>query len=94
MRFWVGMWLFLICMVAVATEASFLVRFITRFTEEIFATLISLIFIYEVFNKLSVVSRVFICDVFVLLMVKESSGLSLRLRIKGFSFSQNFNQEF
>ena len=36
-------------------EGSVLVRYITRFTEEIFAFLISLIFIYEVFKKLYVV---------------------------------------
>ncbi|XP_030591134.1 band 3 anion exchange protein-like [Archocentrus centrarchus] len=35
-----------------AMEGSFLVRYISRFTQEIFSILISLIFIYETFNKL------------------------------------------
>uniref|UniRef100_A0A671YV75 Anion exchange protein n=2 Tax=Sparus aurata TaxID=8175 RepID=A0A671YV75_SPAAU len=51
-RIWVGMWLVLIVIIIVAVEGSFLVRFISRFTQEIFSILISLIFIYETFSKL------------------------------------------
>ncbi|KAL7860595.1 hypothetical protein AOLI_G00169440 [Acnodon oligacanthus] len=51
-RIWVGMWLIVIVVIVVAVEASFLVRFISRFTQEIFSILISLIFIYETFAKL------------------------------------------
>lgn len=51
-RIWVGMWLIVIVVVVVAVEGSFLVRFISRFTQEIFSILISLIFIYETFAKL------------------------------------------
>ncbi|XP_061761484.1 solute carrier family 4 member 1a (Diego blood group) isoform X2 [Nerophis ophidion] len=51
-RIWVGMWLVVIVVIIVAVEGSFLVRFISRFTQEIFSILISLIFIYETFNKL------------------------------------------
>ncbi|RXN12781.1 band 3 anion exchange -like protein [Labeo rohita] len=51
-RVWVGMWLIIIVLVIVAVEGSFLVRFISRFTQEIFSILISLIFIYETFAKL------------------------------------------
>ncbi|TSK77084.1 Band 3 anion exchange protein [Bagarius yarrelli] len=51
-RVWVGMWLIIIVLIVVAAEASFLVRFISRFTQEIFSILISLIFIYETFFKL------------------------------------------
>ncbi|XP_051570670.1 solute carrier family 4 member 1a (Diego blood group) [Myxocyprinus asiaticus] len=51
-RVWVGMWLIVIVVVIMAVEGSFLVRFISRFTQEIFSILISLIFIYETFAKL------------------------------------------
>nr|XP_056713766.1 anion exchange protein 2 [Euleptes europaea] len=51
-RVWIGFWLILIVLVMVASEGSFLVRFVSRFTQEIFAFLISLIFIYETFSKL------------------------------------------
>uniref|UniRef100_A0A8C9XP03 Solute carrier family 4 member 1a (Diego blood group) n=1 Tax=Sander lucioperca TaxID=283035 RepID=A0A8C9XP03_SANLU len=51
-RIWVGMWLIVIVIIIVAVEGSFLVRFISRFTQEIFSILISLIFIYETFYKL------------------------------------------
>uniref|UniRef100_A0A673C5N3 Anion exchange protein n=1 Tax=Sphaeramia orbicularis TaxID=375764 RepID=A0A673C5N3_9TELE len=51
-RVWVGVWLVIIVVIIVACEGSFLVRFISRFTQEIFSILISLIFIYETFAKL------------------------------------------
>lgn len=44
---WVGLWTSLILVVLAATEASRLIRWFTRFTDEIFAALISLIFISE-----------------------------------------------
>ncbi|XP_074802751.1 anion exchange protein 2 isoform X2 [Natator depressus] len=52
-RVWIGFWLILIVLVMVAVEGSILVRFVSRFTQEIFAFLISLIFIYETFSKLA-----------------------------------------
>lgn len=51
-RVWVGVWLVIIVVAIVACEGSFLVRFISRFTQEIFSILISIIFIYETFAKL------------------------------------------
>uniref|UniRef100_A0A8C8MJZ0 Anion exchange protein n=1 Tax=Oncorhynchus tshawytscha TaxID=74940 RepID=A0A8C8MJZ0_ONCTS len=51
-RVWIGFWLVLIVVLIVAFEGSFLVRFVSRFTQEIFSFLISLIFIYETFSKL------------------------------------------
>lgn len=52
-RVWVGAWLVVIVVIIVACEGSFLVRFISRFTQEIFSILISIIFIYETFAKLA-----------------------------------------
>lgn len=49
---WIGFWLVLIVLLTVAFEGSILVRFVSRFTQEIFSFLISLIFIYETFAKL------------------------------------------
>ncbi|XP_073490367.1 anion exchange protein 3 [Aquarana catesbeiana] len=51
-RVWIGFWLILFVLVMVAAEGSFLVRYISPFTQEIFAFLISLIFINETFYKL------------------------------------------
>ncbi|NXS60494.1 B3AT protein, partial [Brachypteracias leptosomus] len=51
-RVWIGFWLILLVLLVVAFEGSFLVRFVSRFTQEIFAFLISLIFIFETFSKL------------------------------------------
>ncbi|XP_067825124.1 anion exchange protein 2-like isoform X2 [Heptranchias perlo] len=51
-RVWIGFWLIIIVILLVAFEGSFLVRFISRITQEIFSILISLIFIFETFFKL------------------------------------------
>ncbi|KAG0711584.1 Sodium-driven chloride bicarbonate exchanger [Chionoecetes opilio] len=50
-RLWIGLWSGLILMILVAVDASALVCFITRFTEENFATLIAFIFIYKAIEK-------------------------------------------
>jgi len=44
---WVGYWTALLLMILAATDASCLMKFFTRFTDEIFSTLMALIFIYE-----------------------------------------------
>ena len=49
---WVGFWTAAILLLMAATDASCLARFFTRFTDEIFAALISLIFIYEAVTAL------------------------------------------
>ncbi|XP_051839433.1 anion exchange protein 3 isoform X2 [Antechinus flavipes] len=56
-RVWVGLWIIIFVVILVAAEGSFLVRYISPFTQEIFAFLISLIFIYETFHKLYKVFR-------------------------------------
>ncbi|XP_018592317.1 electrogenic sodium bicarbonate cotransporter 1-like [Scleropages formosus] len=51
-RLWIGLWSAFFCLVLVATDASFLVQYFTRFTEEGFSSLISFIFIYDAFKKM------------------------------------------
>ncbi|XP_064244295.1 anion exchange protein 4 [Passer domesticus] len=51
-RLWIGLWVAFFGVVLVATEASHLVRNFTRFTEEGFCALISLIFIYDSLKKM------------------------------------------
>ncbi|NWV42558.1 S4A8 protein, partial [Grantiella picta] len=53
LRTCIGLWTAFFCVVLVATDASCLVCYITRFTEEAFASLICIIFIYEALEKLS-----------------------------------------
>nr|XP_046238766.1 sodium-driven chloride bicarbonate exchanger-like isoform X2 [Scatophagus argus] len=52
LRACIGLWTAFLCLVLVATDASSLVCYITRFTEEAFAALICIIFIYEALEKL------------------------------------------
>ncbi|KAM6944927.1 solute carrier family 4 member 4a isoform 2-T2 [Lycodopsis pacificus] len=51
-RLWIGLWSAFFCLMLVATDASFLVQYFTRFTEEGFSCLISFIFIYDAFKKM------------------------------------------
>ena len=51
-RFWVGMWTVLFILIIVIFNLSACVKYITRFTEDSFATLIAIIFIVEAFKKL------------------------------------------
>uniref|UniRef100_A0AAR2L071 Anion exchange protein n=1 Tax=Pygocentrus nattereri TaxID=42514 RepID=A0AAR2L071_PYGNA len=52
LRTCIGLWTAFLCLLLVATDASSLVCYITRFTEEAFASLICIIFIYEALEKL------------------------------------------
>ena len=52
-RAWVGLWTGLMLIVLAATDASCLVKYFTRFTDEIFAALISIIFIYAAVEALA-----------------------------------------
>ena len=49
---WVGIWTALFLVIMALADASCLMRYFTRFTDEIFAALISVIFIYEAIDKL------------------------------------------
>ncbi len=44
---WVGFWTSLLLIILAVTDASALMRFFTRFTDEIFAALMAMLFIYE-----------------------------------------------
>lgn len=48
----VGLWICFFLIVIVVTDLSYLVKYITRFTEELFAILIALIFVHESIDKL------------------------------------------
>ena len=51
-RVWIGIWLLVLALVVAAFQGSILVKYFTKFTKDIFASLIALLFIYEAFNKL------------------------------------------
>ncbi|KAH7645235.1 na+-driven anion exchanger 1-like protein [Dermatophagoides farinae] len=57
LRFWIGMWTATILMIFVAFDLSYFVCYITRFTEENFASLISVIFMYKSIEKLLKINR-------------------------------------
>ncbi|XP_050086463.1 electroneutral sodium bicarbonate exchanger 1 isoform X4 [Anopheles aquasalis] len=58
-RFWIGTWISIILVVLVAVDASALVCYITRFTEENFACLIAVIFIYKAIENVLHIGKEF-----------------------------------
>ncbi|XP_021945310.1 sodium-driven chloride bicarbonate exchanger [Folsomia candida] len=56
-RLWVGVWIAVILIILVATDASALVSYITRFTEDNFATLIALIFMVEAVKNVMLIGH-------------------------------------
>ena len=52
-RAWIGLWTALILIVLSVTDASCLMRYFTRFTDEIFAALITIIFIFTAVKSLA-----------------------------------------
>ncbi|GIY11252.1 sodium-driven chloride bicarbonate exchanger [Caerostris darwini] len=59
MRVWIGLWTSIYLFIFVAFNLASLVRYITRFTEEIFATLVSAYFIYKAFKNIFEISHEF-----------------------------------
>ena len=57
-RCWIGLWTTLLLIVIVAFDLSACVKYITRFTEESFACLITIIFIVGAFKKLAGLQKV------------------------------------
>nr|CAD7395487.1 unnamed protein product [Timema poppensis] len=58
-RLWIGVWIGIILLIMVAIDASAFVCYITRFTEENFATLIAFIFIYKAVENVIHIGRDF-----------------------------------
>ncbi|XP_075879143.1 electrogenic sodium bicarbonate cotransporter 4 [Nelusetta ayraudi] len=52
LRLWIGIHSCLQCFILVATDASFIIKYMTRFTEEGFSSLISFIFISDAIKKM------------------------------------------
>ncbi|XP_063993895.1 electroneutral sodium bicarbonate exchanger 1 isoform X2 [Diachasmimorpha longicaudata] len=61
-RFWIGSWIAGILIVLVAIDASAFVCYITRFTEENFATLIAFIFIYKAVENVFAIGKKYPLD--------------------------------
>merc|ERR1719220_1399831 len=52
-RVWIGIWLVIIALLVAMFQGSVLVKYFTKFTKDIFASLVALLFIFEAFNKLA-----------------------------------------
>ncbi len=52
---WIGFWTALILLILCASDASVLMRYFTRFSDDVFSVLMSLIFIYEAVKALAMI---------------------------------------
>jgi hypothetical protein len=58
-RLWIGIWIFLLLLIFVTFNLSFLVKYITRFTEDCFASLVALIFIYDAIREILKIRKIY-----------------------------------
>lgn len=73
LRLWIGLHSCLQCFLLVVSDASYIIKYMTRFTEEGFSSLISFIFISDAIKKM-VGYMVFLCE------MTETTKLSLKTR--------------
>lgn len=84
-RFWIGSWITLILIILVAIDASAFVCYITRFTEENFATLIAFIFIYKVSNRFLYLNYFAILLPWWILIAQPCPSNAIRLNWMGYN---------
>lgn len=60
MRLCVSLWTTFFIIILVAFEGSFMIRYVTRFTEEIFALIIAFVYLYEPFKKIYKVNTLYL----------------------------------
>lgn len=58
-RLWIGIWIFTLLIITVAFNLSFLVKYITRFTEDCFASLVAFIFIYDAIREVLKIRKLY-----------------------------------
>lgn len=84
-RFWIGSWITLILVILVAIDASAFVCYITRFTEENFATLIAFIFIYKASNRFLYLNYFAILLPWWILIAQPCPSNAIRLNWMGYN---------
>ena len=91
---WTGLWTALILLVSSLTSASNGVRFLTRFTDEIFSLLISAIFVVEALSDIggTFQSRSFGIAKSLMTLVSATVTYTVATKLKGLRNSVYFNQ--
>jgi hypothetical protein len=51
-RVWIGVWIVIIALIVAAFQGSTMVKHFTKFTKDIFASLVAILFVYEAIRKL------------------------------------------
>ncbi|XP_076351776.1 sodium bicarbonate cotransporter 3-like isoform X2 [Tachypleus tridentatus] len=76
LHLWIGLWTSATLIVLVTFDASALVCYITWFTEENFATLISISFIYKAIEKIRAVISDFAFAIMIMIITDKCAGLN------------------
>ena len=58
-RLWIGIWIFVFLLLCVTFNLSFLVKYITRFTEDCFASLVASIFIFDAIREILKIRKLY-----------------------------------
>ncbi|CAF2512655.1 unnamed protein product [Rotaria sp. Silwood2] len=61
-RLWIGVWIFVLLFIFVVFNLSFLVKYITRFTEDCFASLVATIFIYDALREILKIRQTYLVN--------------------------------
>jgi len=61
-RCWVSMWVLIFTLIILAYEGVYIIKYVTRFTEEIFAFLIAAVFLADAFKKVIKVKFLLDCN--------------------------------
>jgi len=88
-RAWVGLWAAFFLILLAATDASCLMRYFTRFTDEIFAVLIAIIFIYA---SIKAIANIFIAAYRQEGVGHDTAFLSLLLAIGTYYIAANLSR--
>ncbi len=84
----VGLWTMLFLLILAVTDASALMRYFTRFTDEVFAALISLIYIYEAVHAVYLIfKRVYSTE-----LTHDTAFLTLMLALGTFFIALNLSR--
>uniref|UniRef100_A0A8C7L6V0 Anion exchange protein n=1 Tax=Oncorhynchus kisutch TaxID=8019 RepID=A0A8C7L6V0_ONCKI len=94
LRLWIGLHSCLQCLILVATDASYIIKYITRFTEEGFSSLISFIFISDAIKKMYYpINRVFKPDYVTTYRCESTPPVVSSYNITGLDWSQLSKKE-
>jgi len=92
-RLWVGIWIGITLLIFVATDASAFVSYITRFTEENFATLVACIFMVEAVKNVMLIRKAPLDALYLSNHIEDSNVSDLTITMENLTKSFSWDYE-